>query len=277
MRFLVAPILIFALAAKGDEPQGPDARAARLREMRAIADGITVQETARGGRARVERLPEPVYRFDVADRHVTDGTVWIWGRSGRPSAMLTLTKHRAAVQGPHWLTELTSLATEPITGDVEGIGTWQPSAPGTVMRRFPKAPPPAKDAAQRLRQMKELVRPIRARENSRPRERPASKPVQFYELRVLPQPVHRYADLESGLIDGGLFLIAYGLNPEVILLVEARREGTSGPEWHCGFARVSVMDLQVDFEGKEIWSDRRRSSAGPGDNYWLFSRPIVGE
>ena len=218
-----------------------------------------------------------MYRFDVADRNVTDGTVWIWGRSGRPSAVMTVTKHRAARQGPHWLTELTSLATGPITGNVEGIGTWQPSRPGVVMRKLPKAPPPAEDAAQRLRQMKDLVRQIRARESSRPREGPSAKPVRFFELRVLPQPVHRYADAQSGLIDGGMFVIAYGLNPEVILLIEARREGPSGPEWHCGCAPVANMDLQVDFAGKEIWSDRRPGSSGPDDTYWLFTRPIVGE
>jgi hypothetical protein len=277
LRTIVSMILILALTATAGRPQAPDARAARLREMQAIADGITVEETARGGRARLERLAEPVYRFDVADRNVTDGTVWIWGRSGRPSAVMTVTKHRAARQGPHWLTELTSLAPGPITGTVEGIGTWQPSRPGIVLRTFPKAPPPAEDAARRLRQMKDLVRQVGARENSRPREGQPAKRAAYFELRVLPQPVHRYADAQSGLIDGGLFLIAYGLNPEAIMLVEARREGPSGPEWQCGFARVSNMELQVDFEGKEIWSYRGPSSSGPRDTYWLFTRPIVDE
>ena len=277
MRLLASTILALALAAAGQAPKGTDARSTRLGEMRAFADSITVEESAPGGRARLERSAEPVYRFDVADRNVTDGTVWIWGRSGRPSAVMTVTKHRAARQGPHWLTELTSLAPGPISGTVEGIGTWQPARPGIVMRKFPKAPPPAEDAARRLRQMKDLIRLVRARENSRPRERQPSKPAAYFELRVLPQPVHRYVDAKSGVIDGGLFLIAYGLNPEVIMLVEARREGPSGPEWHYGCARVSTMELQVDFEGKEIWSDRGPSSSGPGDTYWLFTRPIAGE
>lgn len=276
MRWLAAPILILALAATVDG-QAPDARSARLREMRAMADGITIEETWRGGRTRSERLAEPAYRFDVADRNVTDGTVWIWGRSGRPSAVMTVTKHRAGRQGPHWLTELTSTAPGPITGTVEGGLSWQPSRPGAVLRAFPKAPPPADDPAQRLRQMKELARQLRARESSRVREGLAARPVQFYELRILPQPVHRYADAPSGLIDGGLFLLAYGLNPEAILLMEAHRDGPSGPEWRCGFARVAVMDLQVDFEGKELWSDRGLHPSGPDDSYWLFTRPIAGE
>jgi hypothetical protein len=122
--------------------------------------------------------------------------------------------------------------------------------------------------------MKELVRQLKAYENYKPRDHPA---VERYELRVLPQPVHRYADAKSGLIDGGMFIISYGLNPEVVLLVEALREGSTGPAWHCGFARIAQADLHVDFESKEIWSHRGGRTKGPDDTYWLFTRPIEGE
>ena len=60
-----------------------------------------------------------------------------------------------------------------------------------------------------------------------------------------------------------MFLIAYGLNPELVMLVEARREGSSGPAWYCGFAPISMMDLHVDFESKEIWSHRGGRAKGP--------------
>ena len=53
-----------------------------------------------------------------------------------------------------------------------------------------------------------------------------------------------------------MFIISYGLNPELVLLVEARREGSSEPAWHYGFARISIAELHVDFESKEIWSHR---------------------
>jgi hypothetical protein len=277
VRLLNSLILVLSLATVGDEPQGADARAARLRAMRALVDGITVEETAGGGRRQLERLAEPVYRFDDAARHVSDGTVWIWGQSGRPSAVMTLTKHHPPEGELHWLTELTSLAPRPISAAVERVGTWQPSGAGVMMRKIPNAPLPAEDATKRLRQMKELVRPIKAHENSRVRAGAAAKPVKRYELRVLPQPVHRYADAMSGLIDGGMFLIAYGLNPELVLLVEARHEGSSGSTWQYGFARITVMDLHVDYESKEFWSEPGPKSAGPDDAYWLFTRPIQAE
>ncbi len=267
-------ILCLGVATLGSGRQDSDDRAERLRAMQAIATGVTIETASPGPHQRLERLAQPVYRFNDPARRTLDGTVWVWCDSGRPGAVVTLTKHRSPAEDLHWLTELTSLAPGPISAAIEGIGTWQPAGAGVVMEKLPKAPVPAQDEKQRLRQMKDLVRLIKAHENSRPRE---NRAVKRYELRVLPQPVHRYADANSGLIDGGMFIVAYGLNPELVMLVEARRDGSSGPAWHCGFARISVMDLHVDFESREIWSHRGGPTKGPGDTYWLFTRPIEGE
>ena len=105
------------------------------------------------------------------------------------------------------------------------------------MQKFPKAPLPAEDATKRLRQMKELLRQIKAFEYFKPGNqikifeyfRPGNQiKRERYELRTLPQPVHRYADARSGLIDGGMFIISYGLNPEIVLLLETRAGGLIG-------------------------------------------------
>ncbi len=273
----LATNLVIALVGTWWSPQGSDTPAGRLVAMRQFADGVTMEQTSQATRQVLERLPEPAYRFADPARHTTDGTVWIWGRSGRPSAVMTLTKHRPPDRDEHWLSELTSLTPGSLSASIEGIGNWQPSGVGVVMKEFPKTPTPADDAPKRLRQMKDLVRQIKAHETSRPRTNPPDRPPNRFELRVLPQPVHRYSDVKSGLVDGGLFLIAYGLNPELVMLVEARREGSLQPAWYYGIARISVMDVQVDFAGKELWSDRRPQSAGRNDRYFLFTRPIVDE
>ncbi len=271
MRLLIFPILILGLTAWGDEPQGPDSPSARLVAMRAIADSVTVEKISGDDRLRLERLPEPVYRFDDPARQYSDGTVWAWGRDGRPAALLTLSKDRSPTEGLRWIAELTSLTPGPISATVPGIGKWQPSGAVIVMKKFSGAAPPADDPAKRLRQMKELVRQFKVYEYFKPnnlsrRER--------YELRALPQPVHRYADETSGLIDGGLFTISYGLNPELILLVEANREGPSGPAWSYGFARIAIAEIHVDLEGQEVWTHRGGFSRGPTDTYWTFAKPI---
>jgi hypothetical protein len=266
--------MILGFATVGDGPQSPDKSVERLRAMRAIADGVTMEQTSVDGRQKLERLAEPVYRFDDPARRFSDGTVWAWCRSGRPTAVLTLSKNRSPEGEVRWLGELTSLAPGPISATVQGIGTWQPSSAGITMQKFPKAPIPAEDAPQRLRQMKELVRQLKAYEFFKPANHPS---IERYELRVLPQPVHRYADANSGLLDGGMFIISYGLNPELVLLVEARRDASSRPAWYCGFARIAIAELHVDFESKEIWSHRGGFSRGPGDPYWMFIKPIEGE
>jgi hypothetical protein len=273
VRLLNSMILALGLAAVGDGAQGADDHAERLRTMREFATGIKVETASPGAHQRFERLPEPIYRFADPARHVSDGTVWAWCQAGRPVAAVTLTKHKPPARKPHWLTEMTSLAPGPISATIEGIGEWQPAGAGVVMQEIPKAPVPADDATKRLRQMKDLVRQMKAHEISRPR---GQSPSERYELRLLPQPVHRYEDAKSGLIDGGMFIIAYGLNPEVVMLVEARREASSGPAWHCGFAPISTAELHVDFENKEIWS-HSGGLKGSDDTYWLFTRPIVGE
>jgi hypothetical protein len=90
-------------------------------------------------------------------------------------------------------------------------------------------------------------------------------------------PIHRYSDEASGLIDGGIFIISYGVNPEIVLLVEASRQGSSGPAWSYGCGRVAIAELHVDFRGQEIWSHRGGLSTGPHDPYWMFARQAQGE
>jgi hypothetical protein len=271
VRLLISLILFLGLETVGDGPQSPDKPVERLRAMRAVADGVTIEQPAAGARLRLERSAEPVYRFSDPARNVSDGTVWAWCQSGRPAALVTLTK---PARRPHWLTELTSLAAGPIAANIEGFGAWQPSGAGVVMHKFPKAPLPADDASTRLRQMKDLVRQIKAHENFKPRE---DASIERYQLRVLPQPVHRYEDAKSGVIDGGLFIIAYGQNPEIALLVEATREGPSQPAWHFGCARIAIAEVHVDFDNKELWSHQGGDPSGPGDTYCIFMKPIAAD
>ena len=210
MRLLISMILILGLATVGTGRKAPTVRPRGSARCGRSPTGITVETTSPGAHQKLERLAEPVYRFDDPARHVSDGTVWAWCRSGRPAALLTLTKHRPPAEGSQWLTELTSLAPGPISATDRRDRRVAAIRRGVVMQKFPKAPLPAEDATKRLRQMKELVRQIKAYEYFKPPDQP---PLERYELRVLPQPVHRYADAKSGLIDGGMFIICVRVEP----------------------------------------------------------------
>jgi hypothetical protein len=140
VRLLISLILFLGLETVGDGPQSPDKSVERLRAMRAIADGVTMEQISGDGRQKLERLAEPVYRFDDPARQYSDGTVWVWCRSGRPAALLTLSKDRSPAEGLRWIAELTSMAPGPISGTVPGFGTWHPSGAGVLMQKIPKGP-----------------------------------------------------------------------------------------------------------------------------------------
>ena len=140
MAFPLSLAMILGLATVGDGPQGSDKPVERLRAMRAVADGVAMEQTARGARLELERLAEPVYRFDDPARQYSDGTVWVWCRSGRPAALLTLSKDRSPAEGLRWIAELASMAPGPISATVPGFGTWHPSGAGVLMQKIPKGP-----------------------------------------------------------------------------------------------------------------------------------------
>jgi hypothetical protein len=260
--------------AQGEEKPADTGQAARLRAMRAIADEVTVESLAPEARRKEERMPDPVYRFNDPARLFSDGTVWAWGRSGRPVALLTLAPQRTPDGAHRWLGELTSLAPVPLASAVPGSGFWAPSGPGVEPVKFPRAPAPADTEAKRLRQLRELARRFKAFEwlSSSPNAAP-----ERYELRLLPQPIHRYADPKSGLIDGAMFFFTYGTNPEIALLIEARREGDGGPSWSYGLARIAGAELHAELDDKEIWTRSKEFGPGARDPYWVFVRPLEPE
>jgi len=74
-------------------------------------------------------------------------------------------------------------------------------------------------------------------------------------LRLLPAPLYRYPAAADGVVDGALFTLVSteGTDPEVWLLLEARKEG-GNPRWEYACARFSNRNLYVQHKDKEVWS-----------------------
>jgi hypothetical protein len=69
----------------------------------------------------------------------------------------------------------------------------------------------------------------------------------------LAKPLYRYEKTPSNLLDGALFSLVSGTDPEVLLLIEARR--TAGElQWQYALARLSIMELRVTYDGQTVWS-----------------------
>ena len=69
-----------------------------------------------------------------------------------------------------------------------------------------------------------------------------------YELRRLERPLHTYRDEENGILDGPLYTLANGTNPEIMLFVEARADlkDTSKSSWQFTVGRVSHAELHLE-------------------------------
>jgi hypothetical protein len=96
-----------------------------------------------------------------------------------------------------------------------------------------------------LRQLRELAKGFAARQTDR-------KKVER-EMRLLSQPICRYATDGGDVIDGGVFAFVVGTDPEVVLLIEARK-ADGVVTWQFGLARMASIAVRVAYRGNEVWS-----------------------
>ncbi len=96
------------------------------------------------------------------------------------------------------------------------------------------------------------------------------------ELRLLPQPAHRYQDSAAGLLDGALFLFCHSTNAELILLIEAARQNDAEPAWRYALARLGHAKFHALLDGREVWQAARVQVPAASDPYYLVLEPIQG-
>jgi hypothetical protein len=201
----------------------------------------------RGGGKVLRPLPEPILRWTQPVRGGDDGAVFLWVAGGRPEAVGTIFTWRA--DGPRVMQhEVHSLALTPLDATWRGKPTWHPEQPGLTFGPVPEAPAPAASAAARLRQMQAIARDFSA---SSVHEKAGRN-----ELRLMPRPLYRYEPTDPTLIDGTLACFAHGTDPEVFVLIEARRKGDAS-EYQYAFARFSDLELHASHKGRNVWDAPR--------------------
>ena len=234
----------------------------RARELLEHLQAMTMEKVAGNGRQPVELIDRALLTYSDPVRANVHGTVWAWGREGRPLALVEVFQ---PTSGTQWVHAITLTSTDRVVATVSERQTWSPSTTGIQFQAIPSAAQPAERDVARLGQLKDFARKFDAHEfwdpdNSR------------YELRLLVQPIHRYRDPEHKTIDGAVFLLAHGTNPEVVLLIEAQGETVASSEWRYGLVRLGSAELHVELDGKEVWHEPRTPgvSGKPTDPYWLF-------
>lgn len=258
------------------EPQASDGedaanRKAQMAAMRRIAEGVsvTVSDDAQG---QLELFPEALFRSYDPAREQTDGTIWAYGKKGRPAALLTLSLHPRGDGTLGWLYEFNSLTHRPVSAKVPGHIAWSTRQVGLEVKPIPDAPPAAEKEVGRTRQFRDLSARFTGYEML---VKGPNAPAEHFELRLIPRPIHRYSDPDRGLVDGAIFLFTHSTNPEIIMLIELVREGEKSV-WKSGFARCAFAEVHVELDGKKLWTQPHLQGTPATDPYWLFFKPIPG-
>jgi hypothetical protein len=227
-------------------------RAKHLAHMKELAASIRLLADARREDSAVKLMDKPILRYSDNTRATYESSLWIWSAGGRPAAVLAVEYYPKAVPEPRWLYEIASLSTERIAARREPDLRWTAKEPGLDLRALDGAGPPAEKAARRLTQMKEVQRRFTAHERATLEGR--------IELRPLSSPLFRYSQADAGILDGAIFALANGTNPEVLLVLEAHMAKDGTATWHYGLVQMSGEPLVVELDGKEVW---KRAGADP--------------
>lgn len=222
---------------------------------------LTFRSLTDDGEVDVELHPNPVLVYGDEVRKHESGTLWVWGKTGRPAAVMEL--YRDGDKNTPWIHALTMTSTAKIRFKGTEGPEWTPKRSHFKLQDVPGKLEVGDKPVVRLRQMKEIARRFEAHEFWNGRQ----------ELRLLVQPVHRYEDEANKVIDGAVFIIAHGTNPQVILQIEALADETP-PRWKYSLAPEGSGEIHVLLDGKEVWTVPQGGMGSPlGPYFLLYTAP----
>jgi hypothetical protein len=276
-------LLMFVACLLAQAPDQPPAAESRIEAIRAAyredAEKYVFHADAER-KHELKMVQQPIMRwFNDNDWH---GDVFLWtgpGEStGRPAVIgCILSGPTDNSERRNVYHEFHLLAERPIAAaQLHTNRRWAPEV-GLQTAAVTGGPTPAATPTSRLVQMRQIAREFTAHLEADG----------TWELRLLTQPLYRYGDAESEVIDGALFTYVWtrGTDPELVLLLECRRTD-DGAAWHYAPVRLSNKLLWLKHHGKEVWrSEGHREPPGnattlPYTTAWsrsLFATPSDAE
>lgn len=247
-----------SLHAQTDGSAEEDNQAYR-KKLQKFADSYTVYATPDQDRA-VKRLEKPIFRWGNPIRQANGGACFLWTHQGRPHATLgiwNLTNESDQIGY-----EVQSLAPEPFVATSTRVGTWAPQSSGADYVQIDKVDSPAQSKTRRLLQMRQI-----AKRNFSATLAQQGKPKET--LRLLPQPIYRYDRTPKDVIDGAMFSFAWGTDPEVFLILEAR-EVDGETNWYFAMAPSTSANVEGLFRGKVVMDNQTGPAGQPRIGTFLF-------
>ena len=174
------------------------------------------------------------------------GAIYLWTAEGRPAVIASFWSavERQQPELRRLNFEWHSLSDSSLVADRESERLWESAERGVEWRALEDVRPPAGSPALRLRQMRQIASSFSA----------GIEREQESELRLMPQPLYRYAQQTAGATDGALFAFVMGTDPELCLLIESRRDSAGRETWYAACARFTNYGLVVQRGGREWWS-----------------------
>lgn len=231
------------------------------REIRRIVEGIQVVAQDGTDARRLDLLEGPLLTHEFPYRFVR-GTVWAWGKPGRPQAVLSLALTGRA-DDPQWCFEMVSLTTSPLKATTRSTTWWSPTTAGWNPKPVPNSPDVADSADRRLQQMKDLAARFSAFDLG---------PRTLMKLPLHVEPLFRYGPSEK-TVDGAIFVfVAQVRNPEILLVVEAEREADGSAVWKYNVSPLSSGGLILKCGDAEVWNRPviNYLSTKPTDPYRIY-------
>ena len=250
-RSLCSLTLVAALAA-GAVPQPPavppkkeelTGNAAKAAEFAKVEAGRYEIRHADKGKPALKLLPEPVLRWSNPTRGEVHGSVVLWTNDGCPEAAASIYQffHMKQLN-----VELVSLSEVPLKADRNDRLRWSPEA-GVTFAALPGGPESADTADKRQLQMRALARKFTGYLTE-----PGEKDDRPTELRLMANPLHRYAATDASGREGAVFALVTTTDPEIVLLIESRKV-KGGREWVWAAARMHFRPLQLKLADKVVW------------------------
>jgi len=227
-----------------------------------------------GQKKKAEIVAEPIFRWqNLARVNGQSGAMYVWlfdrrpvvigGVFTNPEGDKRMIVHELHALGPDRL--------YPVLREAENA--WQPTA-GITMEPLPDSPKVEETFARRTLQLRTIAHEFTANSNDIEQRR--------WELRLLPKPLYRYDMPQGPVIDGALmaFVRDAGTDPEIVLMLEARRDESGAAAWYFRGIRLSISDLHLIHRNKQVWTSMRDDPREPLGNYdktYLLHRDRVLE
>ena len=215
--------------------------------------------------AKLTPLANPLLRWTNPYLKIEDGLYVAWtDPSGRPTSVAQIYYFP---RSKSWFIEHQSLCDGPMEFKSKLSSDWSPRKAGIEWTKFSDQDvEPARSKARRMAEMRNLARRFQADDTI----------ANNSKLRLLTSPVLRYDAPKEGLIDGALFVMVNGTDPEITLQIEARQDRkTSERRYYWALSPMTTFELMAYVDDKEVWHTPNARSMGPNDSFHPHS--IVGQ